>query len=129
MKKLFFLLLLMSLAIVSNASNASPNSNDKRAIIIGGFGGSRPHLSEPTVTYTISTSTITVDFGDQPVGNYCVTISSPLVDIDYYATSPFTTIPIAVDGINDYNIIIETDDGDIFEGTLLATDCHPTERL
>lgn len=111
------------------ADTDSVNNNNKRIIIANSNGRPNPHMIEPLVYFMPFSSTITVDFGDQPVGNYCVTISSPLVDVDYYATSPFTTIPIAVDGINDYNIIIETDDGDIFEGTLLATDCHPTERV
>lgn len=54
------------------------------------------HLAQPIdcpdVFYNSVNSNITVDFGDQPVGNYCVTISSPFADVDYYATSPFPSL-------------------------------------
>ncbi|MBQ0121013.1 MAG: hypothetical protein KBT13_07835 [Bacteroidales bacterium] len=69
----------------------------------------------------MTSSSITVDFGIQPVNNYTVTISSLYADVDYYATSSFTTIPLAVDGFSDYSIVIETVDGDVFEGTLYAS--------
>ncbi|MBQ0114411.1 MAG: hypothetical protein KBT13_04060 [Bacteroidales bacterium] len=60
------------------------------------------------------------------MNNFIVTISSLYADVDYYATSTFTTIPIAVDGISDYSITIETGDGDLFEGTLYAADYATT---
>ncbi|WP_407402529.1 hypothetical protein [Sodaliphilus sp.] len=75
----------------------------------------------PEVIYSSYDSTITIDFGNQPVNNYTVTISSLYADVDYYATSSFTTIPLAVDGISDYSIVIETTEGDVFEGTLAAS--------
>lgn len=84
------------------------------------------HLAQPIdcpdVCFNSVNSNITVDFGNQPVDDYVVTISTPFVDFDYYATSSFTTIPLAVDGISDYSITIETADGDMFEGTLYASE-------
>ncbi|MCQ2287493.1 MAG: hypothetical protein MJZ74_00140 [Muribaculaceae bacterium] len=56
------------------------------------------------------------------MNNYTVTISSLYADVDYYATSSFTSIPLSVDGFSDYSIVIETEDGDVFEGTLYAID-------
>lgn len=126
MRKIIFIVFLIVATFSGYAINDAPLSLGTKHVIIKRSLNQHHHYYEPIdlpeVIYYEYSSTITVDFGDQPVGNYCVTISSPLVDADYYATSSFTTIPIAVDGINDYNIIIETDDGDIFEGTLLATD-------
>lgn len=86
-------------------------------------------LSEPCVVYYLSNSIITIDFGNQPVEEYSVTISSPFTDVDYYATSSYTTIPLVVDGYSDYTIIIETSDGDIFEGTLAASEYASTQMF
>ena len=74
-------------------------------------------------------STITIDFGNQPIEDYSVTISSPFTDVDYYVTSSYTTIPLVVDGISDYTIIIETSDGDVFEGTLAASEYSTTVTM
>ena len=75
----------------------------------------------PDVLYNSINNHITIDFGIQPVNNYTVTISSLYADVDYYATSSFATIPLAVDGTSDYSIVIETAEGDVFEGTLYAS--------
>ncbi len=92
--------------------------------------GRNNHLVQPIdcpdVVFNSTSSQLTVDFGNQPVNNFTVTISSLYADVDYYATSSFTTIPLAVDGISDYSITIETGDGDLFEGTLYASDYTTT---
>ncbi len=124
------LLLLISLVLIFNVSlNAnvdSINDNQKRVVIINGNHRPQPHVCEPLVQFYTASSILTIDFGNQPVNNFIVTISSLYADVDYYATSTFTTIPIAVDGISDYSITIETGDGDLFEGTLYAADYATT---
>ena len=117
--------------LVSNAANDQVNSLGSQAVIIRKqTSTANNHLMQsidcPDVFFNSMSNLLTIDFDNQPVGNYTVTISSPLVDVDYYATSPFTTIPLAVDGISDYSITIETGDGDLFEGTLYASDYTTT---
>lgn len=119
------ILLLISLILFFHVSLFagvdSTNDNDTRIVIANGHCP-RPHVREPMVQFFTTSSILTVDFGNQPVNNYTVTISTPFNDVDYYATSSFTSIPLSVDGFSDYSIVIETEDGDVFEGTLYAID-------
>ena len=120
------ILLLISLILFFHVSLFagvdSINDNEKRVVIINGNKRPQPHFCEPIVQFYTASSFLTVDFGNQPVNNYTVTISSLYADVDYYETSSFTTIPLMVDGVSDYSIVIETEDGDVFEGTLYAID-------
>lgn len=130
MKRLFLFLgiyLCVSLFIFSTDSILGEGSG-KRVVIIS-HGHTNPHLIMPTVAYYPQSSTITIDFGNQPIEDYSVTISSPFTDVDYYVTSSYTTIPLVVDGISDYTIIIETSDGDVFEGTLAASEYSTTVTM
>lgn len=128
MKQNFVLLFLLVFNVSVFASVNSTNDNEKR-VVIANTHRPRPHLCEPVVWYNMTSSSITVDFGIQPVNNYTVTISSLYADVDYYATSSFTTIPLAVDGFSDYSIVIETVDGDVFEGTLAASQYATSETM
>ncbi len=123
---LFIFLLAITSPSISNAINNVPLSVGTKHVVIKRNLNRHHHYYEPIelpeVIYYEYDSTITVDFGNQPVNDYVVTISTPLIDFDYYATSPFTIIPLAVDGISDYSITIETADGDMFEGTLYASE-------
>lgn len=127
MKKCILVLMFIMSLLFSNAANDQVNSLGSQTVIIRKQTSTdNTHLMQPIdcpdVFYSSMNSQITVDFGNQPVNNYTVTISTPFNDVDYYATSSFTTIPLAVDGISDYSIVIETEDGDVFEGTLYAID-------
>lgn len=120
MKKTVFLFLLLMSYFISDARGIGDTivRLNRRPV--------RDHARDEWVTpetkFHSSSSTLTIDFGDSSLDFYTVTISSPYTDVDYYATSSFTTIPIIVDGISDYSIVIETADGDVFEGVLMASD-------
>ena len=129
MRLKFVFLLLFNFSISLFANTNFVNSNDKRIVIVNGNERPAPHVCELVVMYYTTSSVITVDFGTQPVNNYTVTISSLYTDVDYYATSSFTTIPLAVDGISDYSIVIETAEGDVFEGTLAASQYATSETM
>ena len=131
MTKVFVIFLFIGLAFQNClAYSYEPNgSSTDRKIFISGTRIKHPHLSEPIVFFHSQTSIISIDFGDQPIEDYTVTISSPFTDVDYYVTSSYTTIPLVVDGYSDYNIIIETSDGDIFEGTLAASEYASTQMF
>lgn len=126
--RLFSLFMLSCFAICrASVSNYVPfgTSTDKK-VIISRTHVVHPHLLEPVVTYNSSASLLTINFANQPINNYIVTISTAQTNVDYYATSPYTTIPLVVDGISSYDITIETADGDVFEGTLFANDTPPS---
>ena len=128
MKKILLLLSFCITSVITNAEVHQITSSGTRYVVTTIASGVRiNHNYEPIVIYSGYDSTITVDFGNQPVNNYTVTISSLYTDVDYYATSSFTTIPLAVDGISDYSIVIETAEGDVFEGTLVASQYATSE--
>lgn len=124
MKKILFLFLSICLSVVSYADDTNYLGTHRIAINRARCNTHNHYIQPidcPDVLYNSINNHITIDFGIQPVNNYTVTISSLYADVDYYATSSFTTIPLAVDGTSDYSIVIETADGDVFEGTLYAS--------
>lgn len=127
LKKILLFVFLLVLTIPDCYS--ATNNNPKGTIIISGKGVHSPHLSSPYVTYHLASSMLSIDFGNQPIDDYTVTISSPFTDMDYFITSSYTTIPLSVDGISDYSIIIETAEGDVFEGVLLASDYSSVDSM
>ena len=134
MKKFILVLLFFMSLLDSNATNDQVNSSGSLYVVVRKqTSKAHNHLSQPVdcpdVSYNSMNSLITIDFGNQPVNNYTVTISSLYADVDYYATSSFTTIPLAVDGISDYSIVIETAEGDVFEGTLYASQYAPSQTI
>ena len=130
MRKKLLLVALASFLLVTCMADANEtNSNNTRTVYLKHVKISHPHLLEPVVTYNSSASLLTINFANQPINNYIVTISTAQTNVDYYATSPYTTIPLVVDGISSYDITIETADGDVFERTLFANDTPPPEII
>jgi len=134
MKKLLFLFLLCITSITSNATENHITSTGSIKVVSNRTSGVRVnHYAEPIdcpdIIFNLNTNQISIDFGNQPIENYNVTISSPFTDVDYYVTSSYTTIPLVVDGYSDYTIIIETSDGDVFEGTLAASEYASTQMF
>ena len=130
LKNLLFLLLCC--CFMCNATGFETNSTGIRRIGVSQTGSAQNNhmmqpIDSPTVYFQSLTNTITVDFGTQPVNSFVVTISSLYTDVDYYATSSFTTIPLAPDGFSDYSIVITTAAGDVFEGILTASDYTTSE--
>lgn len=135
MKKFYLsLIALLVTSITSIATINQTNSLGTHQVIVRGINANQPtHLSQPIdcpeVFYISHASIITIDFGNQPVNDYTVTISTPLFDVDYLVTTSYTTIPLAVDGVSDYTIIIETADGNVFEGILTAGEYASNEEF
>lgn len=129
MQKLILVLSLLLVSITNYAEVNSIASKGSYHVVISRHGGiliNHNFVSIPEVIFNSNTNQISIDFGNQPIEDYTVTISSPFTDVDYYVTSSYTTIPLVVDGISDYTIIIETSDGDVFEGTLAASEYSTT---
>ena len=134
MKKFFLVLLFLVSLLDSNATNDQVNSSGSLYVVVRKqTSKAHNHFAQPIecpdVIFNSMNSLITIDFGIQPMNNYTVTISSLYADVDYYATSSFTTIHLAVDGVSDYSIVIETAQGDVFEGTLAASQYATSETM
>ena len=123
-------LLFLLLFLVSNTSDANVNpitSKGSLHVVTSRTGGATvnrltPIVESPDVVYNSIQNSITIDFGVQPINVFTVTIISVYTEVDYSVTSSFAPIPLSVDGVSDYTIVIETDSGDVFEGTLSACD-------
>ena len=97
-------------------------SRGTNAVISQKNSKSNNRLTSPIVFFNNSEQSLSIDFGFYTFESVSITISSPYTDVDYVVNSSFVTIPLEVDGVSDYQIVIETNDGDIFEGTLFADD-------
>lgn len=130
MKKhlLFPAVFALYLVCASYTAGINGGQTDKKVCMTGTVS-KHPHILTPTVLYNTESSSVSIDFGNQPIDDYTVTISSPFTDMDYFVTSSYTTIPLSVDGISDYSIIIETAEGDVFEGVLLASDYSSVDSM
>lgn len=132
-KNILFLLLCISTIVGYANVNHTTSKGSYRVVITKVTGQHSSHFTQPIdcpeVFYESNTNYIAIDFGVQPINDYTVTISSPFTDMDYFVTSSYTTIPLSVDGISDYSIIIETADGDVFEGVLLASDYSSVDSM
>lgn len=126
--KLIIIFILFSLLHSHAETNSIFGEKDTEVYVLDLNSKKTARLDEPIVQFH-KTGFVTIDFGIQPVNNYTVTISSLYTDVDYYATSSFTTIPLAVDGFSDYSIVIETAEGDVFEGTLYASEYAPSQTM
>lgn len=126
MLKQIFIFTFSFIAVCCFVAEAGLFSNGTKQVIVKKGLNQNSHYSEPIeppeVFYNERSSVMSIYFSNHSIENFRVTISSPYNDVDYVVNSSFVTIPLEVDGESDYQIVIETNDGDIFEGTLYADD-------
>lgn len=127
--KILVLFFLISFLGVSATSNDIFSDKDSQILHLNMQKKKQTRLLEPIVLYDTTDNNLTINFENTYYFDYSVTISSPFTDVDYYVTSSYTTIPLVVDGISDYTIIIKTSDGDVFEGTLAASEYSTTVTM
>lgn len=126
MRRKKILLLLVLFCQLSMFANLTDYTN---VYVVLGKKTQKPHLYEPCVQYNTYSNELSIDFGTAPIASYTVTISAPLFETDYVMFSPQASIPLAVDGESDYEIVIETFDGDVFEGTLAACEYNSAQTI
>ena len=120
--------LILCIAMITQVAGYATNistfgiSRGTNVVISQKNSKSNNRLTSPIVFFNNSEQSLSIDFGFFTFESVSITISSPYTDVDYVVNSSFVTIPLEVDGVSDYQIVIETNDGDIFEGTLFADD-------
>ena len=123
-RSVLILCIAMIIKVAGYATNISTFgiSRGTNVVISQKNSKSNNRLTSPIVFFNNSEQSLSIDFGFFTFESVSITISSPYTDVDYVVNSSFVTIPLEVDGVSDYQIVIETNDGDIFEGTLFADD-------
>lgn len=123
-RKSLFLIVALNIGLICSAGPSSTYGSIRGTNVVINKTNSKGdnRLCLPLVDFNIAEQSISIDFGSFPIENFRVTISSPYNDVDYVVFNSFVSIPLEVDGVSDYQIVIETNDGDIFEGTLFAED-------
>lgn len=119
---LFFIFMFVCVSLSANTSSAYGLRRSTNVVINHKSTSGSYRFATPITTYQIDANLLIIDFGVQPINGFTVTIISVYTEVDYSVTSSFATIPLSVDGVSDYTIVIETDSGDVFEGTLSACD-------
>lgn len=117
MRKILFFLL--ATFLVNPIYARDPN--EQEIIVNQTIGGGRYEGSIPEVKFN-SSGVLTINFDITTFECYTLTITSIYTDVDFVITSSSVSIPLLVDGFSDYSIIIETNDGNVFEGTLNASE-------
>ncbi len=120
-------LLLLALALftllpVYGQSVGSPNGDPNRDRIIFGGSAHQPRLVdiEPEGWYYSSTRMVTIEFPATGFEPYTLSVESMYNTLDYYVTTPLTSVYISPDVVN-VNLYLETDGGDLYWGSFEAT--------
>ncbi len=119
MKSLKMIMLLLLVFAASSFGNEPNGTKDEKLIDLSGTG-IRPHLVEPTATYSISSRMLTIRFDETDFEPYTLSIESMYASLEYYVTTPFASLYISPDAVN-VNLYIETDAGDLYYGSFEAT--------
>ena len=119
MKVLKTIMLLLLVVAASSFGNEPNGTKDERQIVLSGTG-IRPHLFDPTATYRETTRMLTIEFPATCFEPYTLSVESMYNTLDYYVTTPFTSLYISPDVVN-VNLFLETDGGDLYWDSFEAT--------
>ena len=122
MKQLFRLSMFIFLLLAPILANADDTNGLKtRDAVI--FNGGRPHRLievQPEGWYYYDTRMLTIEFPTAGFVPYTLSISSELNTLDYYITSPLTSVYISPEVV-EVDVQLATDGGDLYWGSFEAT--------
>ena len=122
MKQLFRLSMFIFLLLAPILANADDTNGLKtRDAVI--FNGGRPHRLievQPEGWYYYDTRMLTIEFPTAGFVPYTLSISSELNTLDYYVTSPLTSVYISPEVV-EVDVQLATDGGDLYWGSFEAT--------
>ena len=123
MKQLFRLSMFIFLLLAPILANADDTNGLKtRDAVI--FNGGRPHKLvevQPEGWYYHDTRMLTIEFPSTGFVPYTLSISSELNTLDYYVTTPLTSVYISPEVV-EVDVQLATDGGDLYYGSFEATD-------
>ena len=123
MRRLFiFFALALWTAIAFASLGDQPNGKTKEIIIHHTTDHQSPHMIDvlPTSFYYETTRMLTIEFPTTGFEPYTLSVESMYNTLDYYVTTPFTSVYISPDVV-DVNLYLETDGGDLYWGSFEAT--------
>ena len=88
--------------------------------------GMKPKLADPDATYNELSRMLTIEFPTMGFVPYTLSISSELNTLDYYVTSPLTSVYISPEVV-EVDVQLATDGGDLYYGSFEATSNTSTE--
>ncbi len=128
MKQLFRLSMFIFLLLAPILANADDTNGLKtRDAVI--FNGGRPHRLievQPEGWYYYDTRMLTIEFPSTGFVPYTLSISSELNTLDYYVTSPLTSVYISPEVVQ-VDVQLATDGGDLYYASFEATSNTSTE--
>lgn len=124
MKTKAFILVLAAALLSSNSMAAQDSTQGDISTEVVVFTGSgHPHRLidvQPEGWYYRDTRMLTVEFPATGFVPYTLSVSSAYATVDYFVTTPLTSVYISPDVVH-VDLQLETDDGDIFYGSFEAT--------
>ena len=117
--RLFMVILFLVAPIIINADETDGRKT-RDAVI---FNGGRPHKLievQPEGWYYHDTRMLTIEFPTAGFVPYTLSISSELNTLDYYVTTPLTSVYISPEVV-EVDVQLATDGGDLYYGSFEAT--------
>ena len=115
------LFIVASLSFLSVHAQDSAQGDKSREIVI--FSGGRPHKLievQPEGWYYHDTRMLTIEFPTTGFVPYTLSISSELNTLDYYVTTPLTSVYISPEVV-EVDVQLATDGGDLYYGSFEAS--------
>ena len=119
----FFLVLVASLIAISVTSQDGTLTvtTVEKPVIFNGTGHKPKLMDEmPEGLYRCDTRMLTIEFPATGFEPYTLSVESMYNTLDYYVTTPLTSVYISPDVVN-VNLYLETDGGDLYWGSFEAT--------
>ena len=119
----FFLVLVASLIAISVTSQDGTLTvtTVEKPVIFNGTGHKPKLMDEmPEGLYRCDTRMLTIEFPATGFEPYTLSVESMYNTLDYYVTTPLTSVYITPDVVN-VNLYLETDGGDLYWGSFEAT--------
>ena len=122
MKRILFILIVSMMLIPCTvvAEDGINGLKDAQVVI---FSGGHPHRLveiQPEGWYYCDTRMLTIEFPSTGFVPYTLSISSELNTLDYYVTSPLTSVYISPEVVQ-VDVQLATDGGDLYYGSFEAT--------
>ena len=115
------IIIALLLALTSNANDDVNGRKNAEAVIFSGTHVPRLVEDMPEGWYYCDTRMLTIEFPTTGFVPYTLSISSELNTLDYYITSPLTSVYISPEVV-EVDVQLATDGGDLYYGSFEATD-------
>ena len=124
MKKLLFALCVMLMLPLGMAGGVQNEASIRVIVNRPTMGG---HLTEPAAFYYPMSKTLTMEFAVEDFEPYTITLTTTLVEQELLVTTPYIQLNMAEFEDCTVNFDIETEGGDVYWGSFVATATTSTD--